>query len=313
MAAWGCLVHACSAARPMPALRPRVATASLATVGLADTGYLSYVKASGAEAFCPLGADAAATCGDVLASSYGSVHGVPLPYLGFAAYAAILALAVVPWIRASWTGTSTAALHAVTTISAVFSVYLVFILATILHVPCIYCLLSAVVSIGTFIAAHMMAGPPEWVTSVGGALGGALVAIAFVDGDARAAPAEVELYRPPAIVASSSREALDVAALLRARHARMFGAYWCSHCLDQKEALGREAFSTLDYVECARDGADSRAEICRARGVPGFPTWEIGGRLYPGEKSVPELQRLLTDQTYAREKEFREVPEAPGT
>ena len=73
----------------------------------------------------------------------------------------------------------------------------------------------------------------------------------------------------------------------------MFGAYWCSHCIDQKNTLGKDAFQLINYVECDEDGVQSKAPACKAREIPGFPTWEIGGKLFPGEKSLDALEEIL--------------------
>jgi hypothetical protein len=47
----------------------------------------------------------------------------------------------------------------------------------------------------------------------------------------------------------------------------MFGAYWCSHCINQKEILGREVFTgtsaVLQYIECDADGASASAVLER--------------------------------------------------
>ena len=34
------------------------------------------------------------------------------------------------------------------------------------------------------------------------------------------------------------------------------------------------------------------AELCKEKGVKGFPTWEINGKMYPGEKSLADLAKL---------------------
>ena len=36
--------------------------------------------------------------------------------------------------------------------------------------------------------------------------------------------------------------------------ARMYGAFWCSHCQEQKLAFGREAQPDLPYIECFPEG-----------------------------------------------------------
>ncbi|MEK7611145.1 MAG: thioredoxin domain-containing protein [Patescibacteria group bacterium] len=47
----------------------------------------------------------------------------------------------------------------------------------------------------------------------------------------------------------------------------MYGAYWCSHCQNQKQMFG-SAFQYITYVECTKE-----TEKCVAAGVKGYPTW----------------------------------------
>ena len=76
--------------------------------------------------------------------------------------------------------------------------------------------------------------------------------------------------------------------------AKMYGAYWCSHCFNQKQEFGKEAFyEHITYLECDKEGTDSKYSVCRARDIPGYPTWEIGGRLYPGEKTIGEIEKIV--------------------
>jgi glutaredoxin len=72
----------------------------------------------------------------------------------------------------------------------------------------------------------------------------------------------------------------------------MYSAYWCPHCHEQKELFGKEATARLKIIECAADGRDSRKELCEARGIQGFPTWEIAGRLDSGVKPLEKLAEL---------------------
>ena len=76
--------------------------------------------------------------------------------------------------------------------------------------------------------------------------------------------------------------------------AKMYGAYWCSHCFNQKQNLGLEAKSYFEYIECDKEGENSQNSLCKSKKVPGYPTWEINGELYPGEKEIDELDKLLT-------------------
>eukprot|EP00585_Thalassiosira_rotula_P012428 CAMPEP_0196132312 /NCGR_PEP_ID=MMETSP0910-20130528/1993_1 /TAXON_ID=49265 /ORGANISM="Thalassiosira rotula, Strain GSO102" /LENGTH=457 /DNA_ID=CAMNT_0041391911 /DNA_START=26 /DNA_END=1399 /DNA_ORIENTATION=- len=100
---------------------------------------------------------------------------------------------------------------------------------------------------------------------------------------------------PPRITTKSSPAALALASDLNSLDARMFGAFWCSHCYDQKQALGKEAMQTVPYIECDREGYNNQRDVCKEREVPGYPTWEIGGKLFPGEKSVEELREVVDD------------------
>jgi hypothetical protein len=49
--------------------------------------------------------------------------------------------------------------------------------------------------------------------------------------------------------------------------ARMYGAFWCSHCFAQKETFGQEAYSQIAYIECAPDGLNSQTSLCKSRKV----------------------------------------------
>eukprot|EP00965_Chrysotila_dentata_P056272 1866890-Pleurochrysis_carterae.AAC.1 len=44
-----------------------------------------------------------------------------------------------------------------------------------------------------------------------------------------------------------------------------------------------EAFVKLEYVECDEDGDNSQKPLCRAEGVRGYPTWQLDGKLFPGD------------------------------
>ncbi|EKX49484.1 hypothetical protein GUITHDRAFT_68042, partial [Guillardia theta CCMP2712] len=89
------------------------------------------------------------------------------------------------------------------------------------------------------------------------------------------------------------RQTIALGKHLQSVGAVMYGAYWCSHCYNQKQLLGRQvADETLKYVECDKKGAYSKRDMCKEKKVPGFPTWEINGELFPGEKSLEELAKI---------------------
>eukprot|EP00286_Rhodomonas_abbreviata_P001461 CAMPEP_0181289108 /NCGR_PEP_ID=MMETSP1101-20121128/706_1 /TAXON_ID=46948 /ORGANISM="Rhodomonas abbreviata, Strain Caron Lab Isolate" /LENGTH=343 /DNA_ID=CAMNT_0023393307 /DNA_START=1 /DNA_END=1031 /DNA_ORIENTATION=+ len=100
-------------------------------------------------------------------------------------------------------------------------------------------------------------------------------------------------YLPPVVTKDSSAQAIALGKHLSSIGATMYGAFWCSHCYGQKQVLGREvADTTLTYVECDKKGAYNQRDLCKEKKVPGFPTWEIKGELFPGEKSLEELAKI---------------------
>ena len=60
------------------------------------------------------------------------------------------------------------------------------------------------------------------------------------------------------------------------KHAKMYGAFWCPHCAEQKELLG-SSFSKVPYVECGVPGTHDESAACLQIGVKRFPTWEFDG------------------------------------
>lgn len=55
--------------------------------------------------------------------------------------------------------------------------------------------------------------------------------------------------------------------------AKMYGAYWCPHCAEQKELFG-SAFQYVNYVECGVKGnVKVEAQVCKDAGIKHYPTW----------------------------------------
>jgi hypothetical protein len=67
----------------------------------------------------------------------------------------------------------------------------------------------------------------------------------------------------------------SLAQCLTARQAKMYGAYWCPHCADQKQVFGA-AFPYISYIECGVPGSHTiiSAECVQAR-IRVFPTWQF--------------------------------------
>lgn len=72
----------------------------------------------------------------------------------------------------------------------------------------------------------------------------------------------------------------------------MYGAYWCSHCKEQKDAFG-DAFQYVDYVECDAQGPNANPDECQAQGVEGYPTWIYQGQKYAGTQSLAKLAQIV--------------------
>mmetsp|Transcript_12734 Transcript_12734/g.24030 ORF Transcript_12734/g.24030 Transcript_12734/m.24030 type:complete len:84 (+) Transcript_12734:3205-3456(+) len=73
----------------------------------------------------------------------------------------------------------------------------------------------------------------------------------------------------------------------------MYGAFWCSHCLEQKEVFGKEAMENFPYVECFPAGwkkGTKEAAACESNDVRGFPTWIINGEKIEGDQTLEDLE-----------------------
>jgi hypothetical protein len=83
------------------------------------------------------------------------------------------------------------------------------------------------------------------------------------------------------------------AQCLGIKGAKMYGAYWCPHCAEQKELFG-SSFQYAPYVECGIKGSRNQAQVCIDAGVKRFPTWVFAnGVRVEGEQSL----ELLGDTT----------------
>lgn len=70
---------------------------------------------------------------------------------------------------------------------------------------------------------------------------------------------------------------------------KLYGAYWCPHCQDQKKMFG-ESIKYVNYIECAIPGSNKQAEVCSTEGISGYPTWKYADG--SKEAKVKTLQEL---------------------
>jgi len=54
--------------------------------------------------------------------------------------------------------------------------------------------------------------------------------------------------------------------------AKFYGAYWCTHCQEQKKMFGT-AKNLLPYVECSTADGKGQLPICTENNISGYPTW----------------------------------------
>src|SRR5262249_14327177 len=80
------------------------------------------------------------------------------------------------------------------------------------------------------------------------------------------------------------------AQCLSAKGAKMYGAFWCPHCAEQKEEFG-SSFEQVTYVECGVPGSrTAQAPACVQAGVKHYPTWEFSdGTRVEGRQSFQYL------------------------
>ena len=83
------------------------------------------------------------------------------------------------------------------------------------------------------------------------------------------------------------------AQCLASKQAKMYGLYWCPHCIEQKEMFA-ESFHYVPYVECAIKGSKEEAPECKVAGVKLFPSWQFGTE--PPKEGVLSLE-ALSDKT----------------
>jgi len=68
-----------------------------------------------------------------------------------------------------------------------------------------------------------------------------------------------------------------IAQCLTSKGVKFYGAYWCSHCAEQKKILGSD-MRYINYVECDPGGQNSKRDECVAAGVQSYPSWFFPGQ-----------------------------------
>jgi len=267
----------------------RPAIVALTLFGFSLTTYLTVTHFFGQKvALCNVEGSG---CDLVLSSEYAKVFGIPLTIFGALGYLTLGLLAGLPLIlkkddpkaQSQLKELANFLMFMVATSTFVFSGYLMYLLASgsIGGQPqvCLYCISSAA------------AMTTIWLLTIFGAawkdvgqlfFTGAIVAIVTITGT-------LGIYASQGKIAAQRNSfAGRLAQHLTVTNAKMYGAYWCPHCIDQKKRFG-EAKKLVPYIECDAKGENPQTALCQEKGIKGFPTWEINGKMLSGERSLDEL------------------------
>ena len=289
---------------------------AIAVLGATNTLYLTATKWFGNETACPTSG-----CEQVLNSPYAEVFGQPLALFGLLAYLAMAVFALGPLLispekqkslRQDLDNKTWLLLFLGATAMMLFSFYLMFIMVTEFVIPygakavCVYCIASATFATLMFLLTVLgrtwedsgqliFTGLIVGLVTLIGAIGIYAPVGQSVEG---AYKIESAAGKPFFSFTDQSGEAeIALAKHLNETGAKMYGAYWCPHCYDQKKLFGVEAQADLPYVECAPEGKNPQAELCldvaqkaEATGTRfGYPTWVINDKFYGGSQSLEDL------------------------
>jgi hypothetical protein len=66
------------------------------------------------------------------------------------------------------------------------------------------------------------------------------------------------------------------ARCLTQRGVKMYGAWWCPHCVEQKKKFGTSLEDYGPYVECGIKGQTlGQSQVCKDENVKHYPTWQF--------------------------------------
>ena len=283
----------------------------IALMGAFGTAYLTVVKVMGGSAACPTGG-----CDKVLASEYAQIFGViPLTVVGCLGYLSMATLALAPFainpdrqkeLRRKLEEITWLLLFVGATTMVIFSGYLMYLLAFEIRATCLYCITSALFT-ASMLALTLLGR--RWDDSGQLVFTGLIVGVVTLVGT-------LAVYAPvntpelagssgeagPPVTTTSGAAELQLAEYLTDVDAKMYGAWWCPHCHEQKELFGQEASKVIPYIECDQEGQNPQPDLCRAAGIAGFPTWDVDGEFYQGAQSLATLAEV---SGYTGPRDFR--------
>ena len=283
---------------------PKIIIAVLSTIGLVDTssitlknwGLLNSLSCPGIKNGCEA----------VLNSPWGklfenSQFNIPLSLAGVISYSLLLLLSIflslnlisrkeklnklIWWL-----------IFLISCASSVFSILLLNIMFLKIQAYCFFCILSAILSISIFIismiGAKFESREPMFYRGLIVVLTvfiGGLIWSNNVDPSNAIDITNTKEKISPAITTSSSSQKVKFAKFLSENNIKMYSAYWCPHCHDQKQLFGETAVKELTVIECAKDGKDNQYQLCQEKQIEGFPSWEINDKIYSGVMDLNDL------------------------
>ncbi|MDY7020652.1 MAG: vitamin K epoxide reductase family protein [Cyanobacteriota bacterium] len=277
--------------------KSRFIIAVIAAFGAAVTAYLTIVKLTGGSAACPV-----TGCDKVLSSPYAVIFGLPLALFGFLAYSGMGTMAVAPWLinpdsqkelrqkAENWTWLL---MFIGGVAMMIFSSYLMYIMAFKIQSLCLYCIASAICSVALFtltIVGHSWEDIGQLLFT--GLIVGMVTIIGTLAVYAPINNPDLGSNETYGVTTASNPDNIALAEHLTQVDAKMYGAYWCSHCLTQKQLFGKEAVTKVPYIECDSSGKNPQPDLCQAANIQGYPTWEINGQQYSGVRQLNELAQL---------------------
>lgn len=286
---------------------------AIAILGAINTAYITITKLSKTVAACPTSG-----CERVLDSAYATVFGLPLSVFGLVAYVGMAVLALAPLAinaeqnrkqRTNLEGLTWKLLFIGATAMTVFSGYLMYVMVSQFVSKygaggiCYYCIASAIFALSMFVVTLI---GHDW-EDIGQLVMTGIITLMvtlittlliYANLPSTAQPSASGGNTGPAVVNTSSPAEVELAKHLKQTGAKMYGAYWCPHCHDQKELFGKEAAAIYPYVECAPDGVNSKTAVCQEIAPKiekqtgrsfGFPTWEVNGQYLTGTQQLTDL------------------------
>jgi uncharacterized membrane protein/glutaredoxin len=253
----------------------------LSVIGVFLTSYLTWTHWTGDMV---KGCKVGSSCDVVLSSQWSTLLGLPTSAWGLLAYASLAAIVFIKRADLHWWAAWCIALFGV-----LYSAYLTTVSLTIIHAACPYCLTSLGLMTSVFVLT-VYQRPSRIANFNWGRWLAKTVPVA--------AAVILILHLNYTGVLGDAPQAEDLQSKALAMHlsksgAKMYGAFWCPHCKQQKSYFGASA-ARLPYVECSPDGQNApQSKECADAGIKSYPTWVING------KHIDEVMTLkqLADAT----------------